>query len=543
MASDNRNGNGRLTGLERMMRRAKTAGVSRRGVLKGAAGAAGALTVLQGSRYGLPGDVVGAQTPVSLNGVTLRVFTQTGPFISGPIKFHAPEFQTVTGGVVEAIEAPNADLFARAQQVAQTGSGDFDILLLANTWMPDFVNLGYVIPLQPYIDRDVAANDELLAWDDIPEGIKRKNSWAGQIQTFIVDNDNQTMFYRKDILDDPAQQEAFRAATGKDLPNPPQTLTELVEVAKFFSPSGGGAGWSDAGEGYGFITCVLRGQQSYWYSYPWTAPYSVVPTDKAPGGTPGIYLFDPDMNPLINTPGYVRGLTEFADIIANAMKPGLDADRATVIEDMINGTTMFALDWGDTGPASVAERSVVKNKLGFAQTPGVTEYYDWQTDTWVTMPDGQVHQTPTHAYNGWSYYITNQTPNPDAAWEWIKWHASPGISAQDVASPDSGYQPWRTSHSTNLDSWLAAGWDEAEARAYIETILAATDHPNAVFDPRIPGAARYQETLELYTNQVIAGELQPQEAMDQCATEFNAITDELGRDAQIAAYKAHLGME
>jgi hypothetical protein len=30
--------------------------------------------------------------------------------------------------------------------------------------------------------------------------------------------------------------------------------------------------------------------------------------------------------------------------------------------------------------------------------------------------------------------------------------------------------------------------------------------------------------------------------MDQCAAEFNAITDELGRDSQIAAYRAHLGM-
>lgn len=535
--------NGKITGFERMMRKAQTRGMSRRGVLKGAVATAGAFTVLQGSRYGLKHDIVGAQSTVDLNGVTLKVFTQTGPFISGPVKAHAPEFQEVTGGVVEAIEAPNADLFARAQQVATTGSGDFDILLLANTWMPDFVNLGYVVPLQPWIDKDVAANDELLAWDDIPDGIKRKNSWDGQIQTYIVDNDNQTMFYRKDVLSDPKWQEAYKTATGKDLPNPPQTLTELVEVAKFFSPSGGGAGWSDAGEGYGFITCVLRGQQSYWYSYPWTAPYSVLPTDKAPDGIPGIYLFDPDMNPLINTEGYVRGLTEFVDVINTAMKPGLDADRATVIEDMINGTTIAALDWGDTGPASVSERSVVKNKLGFAQTPGVTEYYDWVNKTWVTMPEGEIHQTPTHAYNGWSYYITNQTKNPDAAWTWIKWAGSPGISSVDVASPDSGYQPWRTSHSTNLEPWISAGWDEAEAKSYIETILGATDHPNAVFDPRIPGAARYQETLELFTNQCIAGELQPQEAMDKCAEEFNKITDELGRDKQIAAYKAHLGMK
>jgi multiple sugar transport system substrate-binding protein len=111
-----------------------------------------------------------------------------------------------------------------------------------------------------------------------------------------------------------------------------------------------------------------------------------------------------------------------------------------------------------------------------------------------------------------------------------------------MASPDSGYQPWRKSHATNLEAWLDAGWDEAEAEAYISTILAATDHPNAVFDPRLPGAARYQETLELYTNQAIAGALTPQAAMDQCFADFNSITDELGRDDQIAAYRAHLGM-
>jgi len=202
----------------------------------------------------------------------------------------------------------------------------------------------------------------------------------------------------------------------------------------------------------------------------------------------------------------------------------------------------MTLDWGDIGPASVGPDSVVKDKVGFSLTPGVTEYFDWQTDTWVTMPAGEVHRTPTHAYNGWSYYITSQTENADAAWEWIKFHASPEISAIDAASADSGFQPWRNSHSTNLQPWIDAGWTESEAQTYIQTILDATNHPNAVFDPRVPGAARYQETLELYTNQAVAGELEPQAAMDQCATEFDSITDELGRDAQIQAYRAHLGM-
>jgi multiple sugar transport system substrate-binding protein len=527
-----------IDGVAARVRRSMTRDVSRRAVVRGGIGIGAAAVV--GGRMGAMPAARGAQDPPRFDGVTLRVLTQTGPLISGPIRFHAEEFAQMTGATVEAVEAPNAELFARANQVAQSGGGDFDLLLLANTWMPDFVNLEYAVPLQPYIDRDIA--DQNLAWEDIPEGIKRKNAWAGQTYTFIVDNDNQNMFYRRDVLADPKWQEAYRTATGKDLPNPPQTLTDFVEVARFFSPGGGGEGWSPAGDAYGFITCVLRGQQSYWYSYPWTAPYSVVPTDKAPGQTPGIYIFDPDMNPLINNEGYVRGLTEFVDIIKTAHRPGLDSDRAAVISEVTQGRALMSLDWGDTGPSSVAADSQVKGLIGFALTPGVSEYFDWQTDTWVTMPAGEVHRTPTHAYNGWSYYITSPTENKDAAWEWIKFHASPRISSVDVASPDSGYQPWRNSHSANLQSWIDAGWDEAEAGAYIQTILDATNHPNAVFDPRVPGAARYQETLELYTNQAIAGELSPQEAMDQCVTDFNGITDELGREKQIQAYRAHLGM-
>ena len=34
----------------------------------------------------------------------------------------------------------------------------------------------------------------------------------------------------------------------------------------------------------------------------------------------------------------------------------------------------------------------------------------------------------------------------------------------------------------------------------------------------------------------------PEAAMDQCVTEFNAITDELDRAKQVEAYRSHLGM-
>ena len=72
--------NGKLTGIERMMRKATGKSMSRRGMIKTAAATAGAFTVLQGSRYGLSQDVVGAvyigfDQPRSLGG-----YVQGGTF-------------------------------------------------------------------------------------------------------------------------------------------------------------------------------------------------------------------------------------------------------------------------------------------------------------------------------------------------------------------------------------------------------------------------------------------------------------------------------
>jgi len=469
-------------------------------------------------------------------GVALRAVSNTGPFIIGPVYKHAPAFEERTGAKVTATEIPFADLFAKLQQVAAVKGTDFDLLLVPNTWMADLANMGYIIPLDPFIEKD--KNDPELGWDDIPDGIKRKNSWGGHVYSMVVDNDNHSLFYRKDVLGDPKWQEAYKQETGQDLPNPPATIDELISVAKFFK----GKDW--AGDGHpeqhnSFVTSVTRGNQAFWYSYSWFSAYGVVPTDKAPA--PGIFIFKPDMTPLVNNPGYVKGLEKYKEMVDCCIRPGKDAVRGDVINEIINGTTLMAIDWGDIGPSSIGKDSVVKGKLGFAMAPGSKEYYDWQTDQWVQTD--QVKYSPTHAFNGWAWMITSTSKNPQAAWGFVKFMASPEISAEDVASPDSGMQPWRKSHLTNLDPWVKAGWNREDAEAYVKSIVATTDHPNAVFDLRIPGASRYQEAVELQLTRALAGEISPQEAMDQAAKDLNKITDELGREEQIAAYKAHLGLK
>jgi multiple sugar transport system substrate-binding protein len=245
------------------------------------------------------------------------------------------------------------------------------------------------------------------------------------------------------------------------------------------------------------------------------------------------------MEPLVNNPAWVKGLQLYAEIGKKGCAPGLDWVRADVINEMVLGHVAMAIDWGDIGPHTYSDVSVVKGKVGYALPPGSREYYDWKTKKWVKTD--KVNYAPVHCYNGWSWYITSTTKYPDQCWDFINYMLSPEVSSVDVASPDSGFQPWRISHSTNLDPWVKAGWDRADAEAYIKNTLAVTDNPNSVIDLRVPGASNYFEAIfEPYLTTILSGEKTAKEALDQVAAEWNTLTDRLGRDKQKEYYQWHL---
>ncbi len=61
-------------------------------------------------------------------------------------------------------------------------------------------------------------------------------------------------------------------------------------------------------------------------------------------------------------------------------------------------------------------------------------------------------------------------------------------------------------------------------------------------DLRIPGAARYFDAIDAQISLALAGIKTPQEALDDAAREWDLITEELGRDAQLRAFRASLGL-
>ena len=62
-----------------------------------------------------------------------------------------------------------------------------------------------------------------------------------------------------------------------------------------------------------------------------------------------------------------------------------------------------------------------------------------------------------------------------------------------------------------------------------------------MLDIRITGSAEYLSTLDAEIARALAGEISAQEALDNVAALWDAITDRLGRDTQLEQYKAAVG--
>jgi multiple sugar transport system substrate-binding protein len=122
--------------------------------------------------------------------------------------------------------------------------------------------------------------------------------------------------------------------------------------------------------------------------------------------------------------------------------------------------------------------------------------------------------------------------------------SAPEQSNEDVTIGATGFNPYRISQFEDTSLWLEAGMSEAAAENYLGAIRDSLQSPNMILDIRVPLSSQYQGTaLDTALAQFLAGEITRDEAMVQLEAEWNAITDGQGRDSQLAAYLASLGVE
>jgi multiple sugar transport system substrate-binding protein len=294
------------------------------------------------------------------------------------------------------------------------------------------------------------------------------------------------------------------------------------------------------GDAYGYLDPLKGwGGFGFYFLESRATAYAKHPDDAA-------WLFDPDtMKPRVNNPAFVRAIQDVMDVMADQPADQINADPGTTaFQQFLAGTGSALSWWGDVGSsARTSDCSVVGDVVGFSILPGSDDVYNATTGNWDTL-EGP-NYAPNMAYIGWGVYVMARVDS-DEKRQKAAWSAAAHLGGKDLSlwtsAYPSGFQPYRESHF-DYDEWEAAGYDRAYVENYLGSNRDSYNHPNAAIEPRIPGIFQYYSVAEDELAKGYAGQYgSAQETADAIAAAWEKITDQIGRDSQIALYKASLGI-
>jgi multiple sugar transport system substrate-binding protein len=463
------------------------------------------------------------------DGVTVNVLTFTGPQIAEPLQRRGPEFGKLTGAKINVITVPFSDLYQKILTDLATKTNSFQAFVFDPQWMADFITPGY---LEDLTDR--VAKDKALQWNDIMPFFRNFSaSYGGRIYTIPLDGDFQMVYYRTDLL----KQAGLK---------PPETWDDYLKIAAAFNKKDlNGDGTPD----FGSCIAKKRNAQSYWMVW------SVAAAFLQSQGTKQGSFFDLDtMKPLVNNEAFAEALRIYVETGKYGPPDELNWDVGDSRSGFVTGRCALSVDWGDIGPLAVDPKtSKVQDKVGAVILPGTRRVLDRKTGKLVACA-GQicpyatngVSHAPFAAYGGWSGAINKAAPVKvkDATYAFLSFVSQPAQSSVDVTIGATGFNPYRRTHFTNLAPWLKSGMSEAGAKNYLGAIQASLNSPNMVLDLRIPQNQRYQQVvLDTAVAKLLAKENTIDQTMKEIFDGWEAITNELGRDKQLKAYRASLSIE
>jgi len=249
----------------------------------------------------------------------------------------------------------------------------------------------------------------------------------------------------------------------------------------------------------------------------------------------------------------LKALDVYKSMVALGPPDHLNLDVGDTRGLFTSGRCALSADWGDIGTLAIdPATSKVQDKVGAVILPGSKQVLDRKTGKLVacdatTCPNAinGVNHSPFAAFGGWSGAVNaaKDAKTKAAAFAFLSYMSAPAQSGVDVTLGKTGFNPYRTSQFSNLDLWTKAGMSQAAANDYLGAIKASLQSPNMVLDLRIPQNAFYEGTaLDTALAQFLAGEISRDATAKQISDQWNQKTDELGRDKQLAAYKATLGV-
>jgi multiple sugar transport system substrate-binding protein len=229
----------------------------------------------------------------------------------------------------------------------------------------------------------------------------------------------------------------------------------------------------------------------------------------------GFYPLDDDMNPQINNDAGVKALEELV-AASQYLYPGARTNGLFEnFEAYGQGDKFCNIGWGGTQKYLNSDKSKVKGKLAFGNTPGGNV-------------NGHLLKTPYFNW-GWNYVVSSVSKEPEIAYLFTLFATSPTQSTIAVRDPDGYFDPYRAEHYK----------DPEITKTYTPEFLAAHEASmrDSIPDLYLKGQGEYFDALRVAIQEVDVGKQKPKEALDDVANTWNRITRRAGKKGQQEQWK------
>jgi multiple sugar transport system substrate-binding protein len=383
------------------------------------------------------------------------------------LKAAARDYEAQTGVRVQIAEFPYGNLFEKELVDLNAATGAYDLIMLDDPWFPRFAAENHLTDLTPLFEKKQARGPD----DDfVPASLAlcRHPYESGALYALPYVGNSQLFFYRKDLFEK------------HGLPLPPATWDEVLAAARTIHEREQ-TGAPGGGRTHGYVMRAAQGN---------AAVADFMPIFWAFGAE----MFDAEGRPTVNSPEGIAALKLMLEL-GKYSPPGYASFNADEVSaHLLQGTAAMSINWPAWITAfSDPARSKVVGMMEFTNLPGA--------------------KNPGRAEIGnWLIGIPRASRHAEAAFDFLLWATAP---EQMKRSALRGNPPTRKSVFTDPELLAKFPAYPAQLRSL------ESSRPR----PRTPLWNEIENAFGVYLSKANAGELAPEDAMQQANARIAEIVE------------------
>jgi multiple sugar transport system substrate-binding protein len=388
-----------------------------------------------------------------------------------------------------------------------------DIAFYPPNWLGEMVQSNLISPVPEYVLKEEEVDERSELRLD-REGIVK---FGGKRFGFSMGSPKSIMLYRKDLL----QRVKLK---------PPKTWREFELVWQEISDTK----WEGKPEDFATSLEPLNGKWAGEALLSRAAPYI-----RTHGQFSALFNVR-TMEPLIECEAYLKALQE---LVAANPQAKTESNRLTpeqVLQKFLGGDAAIAFGWPMRLPTDFIVPEPIAPHIESSVMPGSNTHFSVSAQRWESTAAEDSLTVPVIGFDGRMGSVLSNSRRSAAAFRRLVWLTDNKLSLQ-IAPESRCSAPFRVQHLSAAERWLGSSYPTAFVSSFQRTT--EDQHQSSVWlsSPQFPGGAEYMDALSKGVHASLSG-TDPKSALADVAKDWRSITERLGKEKQLEAYKASIQM-